>query len=105
MKVILYARIPEWQLEYVKREDLGTEDMLRHMAFSTTPGVPGAQLGQVEVEIDFLPPEQVLASVAEMLKAKIVDIRARATAEVTQVQAKLNDLLALEHKEAGRDPK
>lgn len=100
MKVTLYAYIPDFFVEYIKREHLGTPDMLQHMCFSTNQTTKGAHLGKVEVELEFLPPEAVIESIAEMLRRKIVDIRAAATKEVTQVEHKLNQLLAIENKGA-----
>lgn len=101
MKLTLYAYISEWQMEYIKREHLGTEKLFDNVSWSTSKPLRAvAHLGQVDVEIDLIPPDQVLSSVAEMLQQKIVEIRAKATKETTELEGKIQQLLAIEHREA-----
>lgn len=101
MNCTLYAYMWDHDVSRVKREEIGTDAMLAYMRFAPTKLTKDVvHLGQVEVDVKFLPPDEVLASVADMLRQKIVELRAESTANITKLEGQLNDLLAIEHKEA-----
>jgi len=50
-----------------------------------------------EIEIELLTPAEINNGAVEALKAQVQEVRAKAEKEVTQLQDKINQLLAIEN--------
>lgn len=97
----VFAAIPEHQLSQLSQRDLhNPEKVGRALSFTqfdmTSMGY--TNLGAVEIEVELPPPEQIVEKVVVMLRSKASKVRADATAEVTEIEGKINQLLAIENK-------
>lgn len=54
-------------------------------------------IGKAEIEIELLTPAEINNGAVEALKAQVQEVRAKAEKEVTQLQDKINQLLAIEN--------
>ena len=97
----VFAAIPEHQLSQLSQRDLhNPEKVGRVLSFTqhdmTSMGY--TNLGTVEIEVELPPPDQIVDKIVVMLRGKASKVRADATAEVTQIEGKINQLLAIENK-------
>lgn len=102
--VKLHAYLPEWQLAYLSREDMkDPKKLVKALSFTTHEGIleGSALAGSVEVEVTLLPEDQIINNMVIGLRAKASGIRAKATEEATQIEGKINQLLAIENKPSG----
>lgn len=100
MKIKLYAHLDEHSLTYVKREDLADiEKVVPSLYFSRhdLSSHGNVIVGTVEVDVELLPPDQIIGNAVLALRAKAAEIRAKATKEVTELEGKAQQLLAIEN--------
>jgi hypothetical protein len=60
-----------------------------------------AIVGEAEIEIELLPPDQIVGNMVLALRSKAAEIRSEATAKVTALESRAQQLLALENKAGG----
>jgi hypothetical protein len=100
VKIKLYAYLSENQLKYLKQEDLtDVEKVMPHVYFSQhdLSSHGNAVVGTVEVDVELLPPDQIVGNAVLALRAKAAEIRVKATMEVTELEGKAQQLLAIEN--------
>lgn len=100
MKIELNVTIPDYNLSLVKREDLTDITKLAGHLFFTSCDMTNfghVKVGTVEVEVELLPPDEIVGNAVVALRAKAAEIRAKATAEVTALEGKAQQLLAIEN--------
>lgn len=101
MKVTLNAYLSGYALGYLKPEDLkDIGKVLPQLSFSQhdLSTVGHTLVGHAEVDVDLLPPDQIVGNMVLSLRAKAKDIRAKASAEATALEGRVQQLLALENK-------
>lgn len=99
MKIKLFAYISDSSLAHIDRKDLSDiEKVVEHTSFSRyDPTKYGnVVVGTVEVDVELLPPDEIVGNAIVALRAKAAEIRAKATAESTVLEAKVQQLLAIE---------
>jgi hypothetical protein len=101
MKITLIAAIPEYYLTTLKREDLGNiEKVAPYLSFTQTDmsSIGHVRVGTVEVDVEIVPPDEIIGNAVLALRQKAKEIRAKATAECTALEAKAQQLLAIENR-------
>ena len=94
------ATMKAWLPEYssLKPEDLHTEKAVNEMVFSTVDmkGSGWTHVGNASITVDLiLTPDQLIASKIETLKAQQNKVRAEAQERVNQLEAMVQNLLAI----------
>lgn len=100
MKITLIASLAPHNLTYFRREDLASiEKLAPALSFTQTDMTDAGytNVGTVEVDVELLPPDQIIGNTILALRARAATIRAKATAEATQLEAKAQQLLAIEN--------
>lgn len=101
MKVTIYATLSETSLSYIDLKDLADIGKIaNHLSIFTSDMSKHGYVvvGTTEVDIDLLPPDQIIGNAVLALRAKAAEIRAEATARVTALESKAQQLLAIENK-------
>jgi hypothetical protein len=97
----LYAAIPETSFSLINLQDLTNVDkLLPHLIFLTSDfsSMGYTNVGKVEIDVELLPPDQIVGNAVLALRAKAANIRAKATAEATKLEGMAQQLLAIENK-------
>lgn len=96
----LIAYIPGHALAYTKPEDLLGPDAFKHLSFSAhdLKSMGYVKVGIATVTLELEGEHVIVQNAIEALRAQQAEIRAKATAECTALDTKINNLLALENK-------
>lgn len=100
MKITLYAQLSETSLGFIDIKNLADPKKLAdHITFFTSDmsNLGYVTIGTVEVDVELLPPDQIIGNAIVALRAKAAGIRAKAMAEATQLEGKAQQLLAIEN--------
>lgn len=96
----LNAYITDYALRTLSRDDLTAEKLAHHIILSqfdmTEYG--NVKVGEVEVDFEVLPEDQIVGNAIIALRAKAAGIRAKATAEATAIEGRVQQLLSIENK-------
>jgi hypothetical protein len=101
MKVQLYAYLTEFDMQYLKPEDLRDVDKLvpqLHYSTVDPARISNVTVGTAEIDVELLPPEQIIGNAVLSLRSKAAGVRAKATAEAAVLEGKAQQLLAIENK-------
>lgn len=100
MKVQLFAYLTEFDLKIVNLQTLAdVEKVAPHLHYCNyNPTKFGhVVVGTAEIDVELLPPDQIIDNAVLALRSKAAEIRARATAECTVLEGKAQQLLAIEN--------
>jgi hypothetical protein len=101
MKVKLYAYLTEFDLQYIKIEELAdVEKLVPQLHYSTMDParINNVTVGAVEIEVDLLSPDQIVGNAVLSMRSKAAEIRAKAADEAAKLEGKVQQLLAIENK-------
>jgi len=102
----LIAYLPDYNLTQVQREDLtDAAKLLPYLSFCQhdMSSAGYTEVGRVEIEVELLPPDQIVGNAVVALRAKASSIRAKAKAEATMLEGRAQKLLAIENKPTEAD--
>jgi hypothetical protein len=98
--VKLYAYIPEFTLSHIKPSDFKDGEIAKHLMFTDydPKSHGGTVVGTVNVEVELLPTDKIIVNAADALRAKAIEIRAKATKECAELEGRAQQLLAIENR-------
>jgi hypothetical protein len=100
MKVQLFAYLTDLDLKLVKLQDLADVSKITpHLHYCNyDPTTFGHVIvGTAEIDVELLPPDQIVGNAVLALRAQAAEIRAKATREVMELEGKVQQLLAIEN--------
>jgi hypothetical protein len=100
MKVTLIASLSSGTLDYVNLKDLDSiEKLIPHLSFTQCDmsSMGYVNVGKVELEADLLSPDQIIGNAVVALRIEAKKLRAEASAKAGRLEAKAQQLLAIEN--------
>lgn len=97
MKLSKQVYLSDSAQKYMKSSDMTDPDNSRWFSYYTEDMSHHGfiLIGKAEIEIELLTPAEINNSAVETLKAQVQEVRAKAEKDVTQLQDKINQLLAI----------
>jgi hypothetical protein len=94
------AYIPGANLSFIRPEDLLGPHAFKHLTFSANDmcSVGWVKVGNATVTVELESENAIVLNAIDALRAEQAAIRAKATADCTALDVKINNLLALENK-------
>lgn len=99
MKITMTAYVYDHTLSRLKRGEITNEALAPYLhLMSGDPGQFGVKVGEVEIDFEVLPEDQIVDGMIVKLRAQAAAIRAEATARCTEIEGKVQQLLSIENK-------
>jgi hypothetical protein len=100
MKAKMFAYLTQQDMHILSAEDLKDVEKVSKRVYLSSHDMSAqgwVLVGHVEADIEILPPNAVVENAVVAFRAKATEIRAKATAECTQLEGLVNQLLAIEN--------
>lgn len=99
LKVCIYASV----LGHFKRGDLTVEKLAPYLNYTTRPNPSEVVIGEVEVEVEAVPEDEIVGNTVIVLRAQAKAIRAEAADKARAIEGQVQQLLSIENKPTKED--
>lgn len=93
LKICIYTHV----LALFKRGDLTIEKLAPYLHYQTRVSEHDVVIGEVEVDIDLVPEDEIVGAAVIALRAQAKAIRAKAADEARAIEGKVQQLLSIEN--------
>jgi phosphatidate phosphatase PAH1 len=98
MKITMTAYVYDFALSQLKRGEITNEALAPHLRLTTSKlSESHIKVGEVEIDFEVLPEDQIVEGMIVALRAQAATIRAEATAKCTAIEGKVQQLLSIEN--------
>lgn len=94
LKICIYASV----LGHFERGELTVEKLAPYLNFTPRPNPSEVVIGEVEVDVEVLPEDEIVGNTVIVLRAQAASIRAEAADKARAIEGRVQQLLSIENK-------